>query len=387
MSASNAGGGPDRGTAPGPGGTGFATVAIIGCGAIGGSLALAAADVPGVERIVLFDRSEAVRERARQLGLGSVAGTAAGAAEGADLVVIATPLESITQVAAEVWPRMDTHAVLTDVSSVKSRVIVEVEALRGGIDQELAEFVGGHPMAGSERSGPEAADGTMFQGATYVLTPTSASSAGAFNRLATFIRGIGARVLAVDPETHDRLVALVSHVPQVLASTLMAVAADAGEEEPGVLAATGGSFRDVTRVAGSDADLWAGILSENRGAVLDALERFTRSLARFEDALRAGDREALARLLHAGREARTVIPGKEVTEQVIDLVIPVKDRPGSLAEVTTALGGAGVNIEDLAMRHAGGHGALIVSVAGRGAAERARTVLHERGYASHLEER
>lgn len=375
-------------SAPGAGGEGgFPTVAIIGCGAIGGSLALAAARVPGVEHVVLFDRSPDVRRRAAARGMGRVVGSAGDAAADADLVILAVPLESVPSVATEVWPRMDTHAVLTDVASVKSNLVLELEALRAEIDQELAEFVGGHPMAGSERSGLDAADGKMFQGASYVLTPTAEASAEAFNRLAGFIRGLGARVLAVDPGTHDRVVALVSHLPQILASSLMSVVAHAAEDDPGVLAAAGGGFRDVTRVAGSDADLWAGILHENREAVGDALDRFGVALRRFETAVSSGDRTALTGLLAEGRDARARIPGKEVVEEVVDLVIPVEDRPGSLAAVTTALGAAGINIEDLGMRHAGGRGALIVSVAGRAAAERARSVLDGRGYASHLEER
>lgn len=379
----NAAGGPGNAS----GGAGFRTVAVIGCGAIGGSLGLAAGQVPGVERVVLFDRSQDVRRQAAARGIGHVAASAGDAAADADLVILAVPLEAVPSVAAEVWPRMRNHAVLTDVSSVKSNLVLELEVLRGEIDQELAEFVGGHPMAGSERSGLSAADGTMFQGATYVLTPTAAASADAFNRLAGFIRGLGARVLAVDPQTHDRVVALISHLPQILASSLMSVVADAAEDDPGVLVAAGGGFRDVTRVAGSDADLWAGILYENREAVRDALERFAAGVRRFETALSSGDRGSLTALLTAGRDARARIPGKEVVEEIVDLVIPVEDRPGSLAAVTTALGGAGINIEDLGMRHAGGRGALIVSVAGRRAAERARSVLDGRGYASHLEER
>lgn len=370
-----------------PGGTGFTTVAIIGCGALGGSLALAAARVPGVERVVLFDRSPEVRRRAAARGMGDVVDSAGDAAADADLVILAVPLEAVASVAAEAWVRMDTQAVLTDIASVKSNLVLELEGIRHDIDQELAEFIGGHPMAGSERSGLAAADGTMFQGATYVLTPTADVSADAFNRLAGFIRGLGARVLAVDPGTHDRVVALISHLPQILASSLMSVVADAARDDPGVLAAAGGGFRDVTRVAGSDADLWAGILYENREAVGDALGRFGIALRRFEAAVSSGDRTALTDLLAAGRDARARIPGKEVVAEVVDLVIPVEDRPGSLAAVTTALGAAGINIEDLGMRHAGGRGALIVSVAGRSAAARARSVLEGRGYASHLEER
>lgn len=365
----------------------FATVAVIGCGMIGGSLALAAGRMPGVERVVVSDRDPAVRDLAARKGMGDVASSAVDAVLGADLVIVATPADAVPGVVAEVWQEMPPGGVLTDVASVKSQVMVEVEALRVRIGQDLPAFIGGHPMAGSEGSGLAAADATIFQGATYVLSPTGSASPESFNRLSGFVRALGARVLAIDPATHDRVVALVSHLPQVVASAMMAVAAEAADDEPGVLAAAGGGFRDVTRVAGSDAELWVGILRQNREAVLDALDRLGRRLGSVAEAVRSEDWDAVHGFLVAGREARARIPGKEVTGPVIDLVIPVQDRAGSLATVTTALGSAGINIEDLSMRHAAGQGALLVSVQGREAAERARTVLEERGYASHLEER
>lgn len=348
---------------------------------------MAARHVPGVERVIVTDRDPAVRQAARDRDIGEVTASAREAVGGADLVVIATPVDAVPEMVGEVAPRMSPLAVLTDVSSVKSHVMVEVEAMWAATGQDLPAFIGGHPMAGSEASGLAAADGTMFQGATYVLTPSSTASADAFNRLAGFVRALGARVLAIDPQTHDRVVALVSHLPQVLASAMMAVAAEAADDEPGVLTAAGGGFRDVTRVAGSDADLWVGILRQNREAVLDALARLGQRLDDVAAAIADEDWPAVRQHLVAGREARARIPGKDVAGPVVDVVIPVADRPGSLATVTTALGAAGINIEDLSMRHAGEQGALLVSVVGREAAERARTVLAERGYASHLEER
>ncbi|MDP9023323.1 MAG: prephenate dehydrogenase/arogenate dehydrogenase family protein, partial [Actinomycetota bacterium] len=304
-------------------------------------------------------------------------------------VFIAVPLEEIPKVAASIWSVMQPSAVLTDVGSVKSNVMAEVEGLGGRSPGMGPAFIGGHPMAGSEREGLDGADGTIFQGAAYVLTPSASAPAEAFNRLASFVRLLGARVIAVDAATHDRLVGIVSHLPQVVASALMAFAAETARADPGLLAMAGGGFRDVTRVAASSPDLWTGILSENREAVLDALEGFAGVLGALRTALAAGDWAAVRQALGAGRDARALLPGKAVDAPVIDVVIPVHDRPGSLAAVTTALGAVGINIEDVSMRHAedSARGALVVAVAGEDTAERARLALAARGFPSHLETR
>lgn len=403
---------------PPPGRSPFARVGIVGCGLMGGSLALATRGMDGIEEVVVTDRHPAVRAEARRREVATVADTVAEVAASSDLVVAAVPVAAIPPVLVEAARHAAPGAVLTDVGSVKSTVVREVEALlaplsggtgrqeptRGGGQPQAAQkaeqpaelsaqgdlaYVGGHPMVGSEAAGLSAADATMFQGATYVLTPTARSSPAALKRLAGFLRVLGAQVLTVDPGTHDRLVGLVSHLPQVLASTLMVVAGQAARVDAGVLAMAGRGFRDVTRLAASDAELWAGILRDNRTAVLDALDLFVGELERVRVAVanrRWGEVEALLDEAHA---ARIRLPGKEMPGRVVDVVVPVEDRPGTLAAVTTALGAAGINIEDISMRHAErpGRGALVVAVVGEEVAAHARQVLGEQGFASHLEAR
>jgi prephenate dehydrogenase len=211
----------------------------------------------------------------------------------------------------------------------------------------------------------------------------------AFGALADLLRGIGARVLAVDPDLHDRLVAVVSHLPQVLASLLMAHAADTADDRDAVLALTAGGFRDVTRVAASDPDLWTGILRENREAVIEQLTRYEARLDALRQLLEDDDAARLHSFLAEARHARRSLPQRGAATDLIDLVVPVPDRPGALAEVTTALGEVGVNIEDLAMRHAsdGGRGAMVIAISGEAAMRRAQQALAERGYPSHVEAR
>lgn len=382
----------------------FRTIAVIGAGLIGGSFALASGRVEGVEEVRVWDRDPQARERAAALGVGGDECThLTDAVEGADLILIAVPVPSISQTVREVSEIATAGAIVTDVGSVKAQPVREVEQIlagdvsqmggtgeAGGADAAAVRFVGGHPMAGSERSGVDAADATLFQGATWILTPTETSDTVAFDRLGAHLRAIGARVLAVAPELHDRLVAVASHLPQALASTLMdeaaAVSRTTGE---GVLSVAAGGFRDVTRIAASDPELWTGILSENRDAVLWALDGFVSRLEALREVLREGRTDALRASLARGQAARLALPGKERAGDLVDLVVPMDDRPGVLAAVTTALGEVGVNIEDLSMRHATEveAGALVVAVDGHAVAERAQRVLEERGFPTHLEPR
>ncbi|MBW3659610.1 MAG: prephenate dehydrogenase [Actinobacteria bacterium] len=384
----------------------FGRVAVVGCGLVGGSVALAAAAVPGVVEVIVCDRDPDTLARARALGIGDRhEPDVTAAVADAELVILCTPVGVTGSIFHDIAGAIGPRTVVTDVGSVKSQVLLEVEGrgpegARTGTEapsrdpgapaSAAARFIGGHPMAGSEKRGVDAADGSLFQGATWILTPTAGSDARAFEELSAFLRALGARVLAVEPGLHDRLVAIASHLPQVLASTLMDEAADAAERTGhAVLTVAAGGFRDATRVAGSDPDLWVGILAQNRTAVLEALDGFLVRLRTVRDQVDAGEWDELRAFLDRARVARGLLPGKERVGRLVDLVIPVTDRPGVLAEVTTALGEAGLNIEDLAMRHASAtaQGALLVAVAGDDTAERALALLGERGIRAHLEPR
>lgn len=242
-------------------------------------------------------------------------------------------------------------------------------------------------MAGSEQSGPEAADEQLFQAATWVLTPTPTTADDALRTLSTFLRRLGARVLVLSPARHDELVAVVSHLPQVVASALADVAADAVESSgEAVLAVAGGGFRDTTRIAASDPDLWLGILRGNHTAVLDALDRYRVRLDELRDALAGDDQVRLAAILTRASAARRRLVPKAVGVELVDLVVPLADRPGAIAAATTVLGEAGVNVEDLAMRHAveGERGALVMRIAAD-ATSRAITALAADGIHAHAD--
>lgn len=370
-----------------PGEPPIARVAVVGAGLVGGSVALAAQQA-GVERVVVTDVDAGVRRRAREVGLGhEVHDTLAEAVHGADLVVIAIPTEHVVPVVEDIARCTSMQTIITDASSLKSDLVPQVEHMLAQSAAVPSRFVGGHPMAGSEASGPDAADGKLFQGATWALTPTASTDDVALRRLSAFLSRLGARVLVVSPERHDRLVAVVSHLPQVAASCLSDVAADAATTSgQAVLALAGGGFRDTTRIAASDPELWVGILEGNREAVLDAVEAYRQRLDELAAALRRGDGGALRAQLRRASDARRQLVPKEGPREVVDLVVAVEDQPGALASATGALGEAGINIEDLAMRHAeaGERGALLVRV-DEAAAARGLRALHEHGLAAHLE--
>ena len=356
-------------------------IALIGTGLVGASLGLALRPLEGVTAVVGYDRS--AEELAVALRLGAVdtdAPSARDAAAGADVVVLAVPVSAIAEVAADIAGVLSQGAILTDVASVKGPV---VDALRA-VTPAGVHVVGGHPMAGSHEAGAAHASGDLFVGATYLLTPTVDTDPEAYRVLHGLVTRIGARPLAVDPAHHDALVAVVSHLPQLAATTLMNLAADrARREHAGLLLLAAGGFRDATRVAASNPDLWLDICAENRDAIVAVLDDYRERIGELRSIVALGDETNLRRTLADARAARRALPGKEsATGALVELHVPIPDRPGVLAEVTTTIGSVGVNIEDLAISHAveGGRGTLRLAIIGFKPAGLAREALEKVGY-------
>jgi prephenate dehydrogenase len=366
--------------------TARARLAVIGAGLMGGSIALAARRSGGLE-VRLTDADAAVRARARALDLAEVIpATLAETVEGADLVIAAVPTSAVAEVLLAAARLAPPDAILTDAASLKGTLTLEVTSRLRDEGLRPERFVGGHPMAGSERSGPDAADGQLFQAATWVLTPTAETDDGVLTALSSELRGFGARVVALAPDRHDELVAVISHLPQVVASTLAAVAGDVvAATGDAVLSVAGGGFRDTTRIAASDPALWIPILQGNRAAVLEALAAYRARLVALGAAIEEDDWDTVAETLRHASAARHRLAPKVVTGELADVVVPMDDRPGQLAAATTALGSAGINVEDLTMRHAGagGRGALVVRVAVEDQ-ESAVRVLEGAGLHAHL---
>ena len=350
---------------------------IAGTGLIGGSVALGLMRRPEVSEVVGYDADPAVLERGLELGAFSRIEPDPGkAAVGAQLVVLATPVDACAPACASLAPGLAADAIVTDVASAKGAVVAACETLLG------PRFIGGHPMAGSEQHGIEAASADLFQDASWILTPTRTTSSRAYRVASGLATALGARAVAVEPDAHDRLLARLSHLPQLLASTLV-TAAVAAEDKPSLLGLAAGGFRDVTRIAASDPGLWVTILRANRQAVLEALREYDGSLQALVELLEGERWDEIEGVLGRARTARVDLFGKtEMHDEPVALAMPVLDRPGVLAEVTTAAGSIGANIEDLRIVHSteGGRGRLELIVAGEGPAVRLAEVLAGLGY-------
>ena len=268
---------------------------IIGTGLIGGSIGLALAEAGHV--VVGYDRDRERLSRAQEIGAVSEAAcSVAEAARGADIAFVALPVPAIADAVIEL---LDAGVPLvTDAGSVQGPIVAEVAARAGS---RAAHFVGGHPMAGSEQVGIEGAAADLFVGATWVLTPTAATDPTAYARLRAVLADIGADVVALDPDRHDSLVAVVSHVPHLTAATLMTLAADREDEHAAVLKLAAGGFRDMTRIAAGQPSIWPGICDDNAEAIVETLDRLIESLAGMRRRVAERDHRALLEVL--GRSA------------------------------------------------------------------------------------
>ncbi|MGH8907466.1 MAG: prephenate dehydrogenase/arogenate dehydrogenase family protein [Egibacteraceae bacterium] len=356
-------------------------IALVGTGLVGASLGLALRKLDGVSEVVGYDRDPSQLETA--LARGAVTQTAASPSEavaGAGIAVLAVPASVVPAVAREVGPALRAGAILTDVASVKARV---VGAMQAAVPPSV-HVIGGHPMAGSHETGAAHAHAELFVGATYLLTPTTHTDPEAYQRLHGLVSRLGARVLAVSPERHDLLVAVVSHLPQLAATTLMNLAASrAREEHAELLLLAAGGFRDATRVAASNPDLWLDICAENRDAIVAVLDEYRERIGALRDVLAGGDGQSLRRALTDARAARRSLPGKEsLTGALVELSLAIPDRPGCIAQVTTTISALGVNIEDIGIDHApeGGRGTMRLAIIGPANARRAREALIACGY-------
>lgn len=357
-------------------------VAIVGCGLIGGSLALALARSNDHEVVAVHDADPSTAAAAVAAAAATrTAATVADATRDADLVVVAVAVSNIAETVCAALDASGPGTVVTDVGSVKGPVVAAIETARPA---RAARYCGGHPMAGSERQGFAAADADLFDNAIWVVTPTASTADDAITRTARLATAAGASPLALAPDVHDTTVAVVSHVPHVAAATLMNVAQSRAADAP-VLRLAAGGFRDVTRIAAGSPKVWEDILAENSGAIRDALDAYIAGLS----AIRADldDRAALRATLETASRSRRALPIPEVAADLVSVVVPISDRPGAFAEVANVLGAAGVNIVDVELRHSaeGGRGLLQVTLAADQAAA-ATAALAGHGIAGRVEE-
>ncbi|HEX4731098.1 MAG TPA: prephenate dehydrogenase/arogenate dehydrogenase family protein [Solirubrobacterales bacterium] len=349
-------------------------VAVLGVGLIGGSIGLAARERLGAE-VAGFDPDAATREAALATGAAdTVTDSVAIACEGAEVVFCAAPVGRLPALAAAALAACGPDTVVTDVGSTKRGIVAAV-----GDDER---FVGGHPLAGAETAGVANARADLFEGARWYLTPTGRSDGVLYDRLQRAVAGLGARPEAIDPAQHDHLMATVSGMPHAVANALVAEAAAdlaSGERVPEV----GPSFRDATRVAGSNPAIWADIFAANSDAVADSVEAVARRLDAAAALIRSGDTTAIgAWHAAAGEDRRRLLEAERPGGPLFELRLVVANRPGTMATLALALGESGVNIEDMALHPAPDmtSGAVSLWVAGAEQAERGAALVRELGH-------
>ncbi|UUX48160.1 prephenate/arogenate dehydrogenase family protein [Nisaea acidiphila] len=281
----------------------FRRLAVIGCGNIGSSVVRAVrAAGNGAAHVAVFDPDPEVRARVRELGIAdSVQDSLAGAVEGADCVVLCSPVRTYGAITREMGPHLAEGAILTDVGSVKMAVVKDVAPEV----PERVHFVPGHPVAGTEKSGPDAGFAELFHGRYWLLTPEEGTDAGAVARVEALWSRVGAIVEVMDAAYHDKVLALTSHLPHLIAYTIVGTAFDVEEQErQDVIRFSAGGFRDFTRIAGSDPTMWRDIFLTNKDAVLEMLQRFTEDLTALQRQIRYGEGDKLFDFFSRTRDVR-----------------------------------------------------------------------------------
>jgi prephenate dehydrogenase len=359
-------GGEDSHTAP--------RLAVIGVGLIGGSISLAARERLGAE-VVGYDSSPRALAAALERGaVDRTAPTIAEAVRGADAVFVAVPVGRLSDAVGAALAAAPPDCVVSDVGSTKRAVVAAHDDPR---------FVGGHPLAGAETSGVEHARADLFEGATWYLTPAGTTSGIGYERLYRLLRKLGAHPMAIDPDTHDTILATVSHLPHVLANVLVSQAAHALSAEEERLPATGPSFRDATRVAGASSAIWTDIYLSNRVALAAQIAEAIERLGAVRDVLVAGDDIAVTTWNDAAAvDRRRLLEAQLAGGPLFELRASVPNRPGVLAQLALELGRAGVNITDMALYPAPDmkEGVVALWIAGEEEARRAQELVGRLGF-------
>ena len=332
----------------------FRRIAVVGFGLVGASFAAAVRAAYPDTRVLAVDIAERTLAEAVERGWATHGALPDDPAferfvgDGCDLVVLATPVGAAERYFEDL-ARWDYRGIVTDTASTKARIT----ALAERVLPHPENFVPGHPMAGSEVNGIEGARPDLFKGAHWILCPDADTPAEHFPRLHELVTSIGARVIALPREDHDEAVAVVSHVPHIMASSLVQLASRHADDQQALMRLAAGGFKDSTRIAAGSPELWCGIAFDNKDALSDGLDEIQGIIGAFADALASDDRASLTTLLADAAAARRALPAAWVpsTERLLEVRIPMEDRPGVVAEVTTVTSSVGCNIQSIEIDH------------------------------------
>lgn len=266
----------------------------------------------------------------------------------ADLVIIATPV-AVVDYYLEKLEDLSYSGVITDTISTKAHILESAEAHL----QNSSNYIPGHPMSGSESSGIDAARSDLFEGSNWILCPNDTTDPDNFTKLHELIRGMNARVVSIPREDHDKAVAIVSHVPHMVASALVALASRHADESKALLRLAAGGFKDTTRIAAGSPDLWCGIAFDNSAALTAGLDELVSIIASLKDSLEAQDRDTFTGLLKESADVRKSLPATWVpgSDRLLEVRIPMINKKGVVAEVTTIASSVGCNIQSIEIDH------------------------------------
>ncbi|MBI5464623.1 MAG: prephenate dehydrogenase [Ignavibacteriales bacterium] len=320
----------------------FKSISIVGVGLIGGSFGLAIKKRFRHSRVIGFDKPSVLRRALQRKAIDAAASTLAEAAA-SDMVLLAMPINEIVRQLPWLAPHVSPDTIVTDVGSVKSEIVATAARIF-----PHGNFIGGHPMAGVELTGIDAAHPLLFENAVYVLTPVSTTHRDKLQRLADFLHALGARVMVLDAKVHDRVASAVSHLPQLTAVALMNVVGKKHEEAAKHLNLAAGGFRDLTRIASSKFDIWKDILQSNAVEIDAALKMFIEELESYRKSIKSQP-DQLESEFTSSRALRIRIPKtmKGFLYPLSDIFVFVKDKPGQLAKITSLLGESELNIKDI----------------------------------------
>lgn len=355
-------------------------IAIVGVGLIGGSLGMAIKELPDAPQVVGTSRSIQTINKALEVGAIDRGTTSIkDAVANADIVIIATPISIIVNMIKDIAAHLKEGAIITDVGSTKNNIVGSVEEFL----PDNIHFIGGHPMAGSEQQGVSFATATLFKNSYYLLTPTDNTDTVAFKKLHSLLTSIGSQVLAIDPEKHDKIVSIISHLPHILSASLVNLASRQTRENKNMLLLAAGGFRDMTRIAASDPGMWRDICIENSKAILMAIEEFRKNLDDFQKDIEQTNYEELWNEFREAQSVRLNLPTilhKDISE-FRELSIPVSDEPGVISNISVTIGKLGVNVEDIEIVHfTEKSGVIKLVVSGEKEAQSATKALQEIGY-------
>ena len=323
---------------------------MVGTGLVGGSIGLALRR-DGWE---VLGRDRSPVHLARALELGAIDAVAPDGPVDVAITFVATPVGAVNEAVARALA--ESTGLVTDAGSVKTPMLDLMADPR---------YVGGHPMAGSELEGVDGARADLFEGRTWVLTPVEGTDGDAYAEIRAIISAFGAEVVAIPPERHDTMVAVVSHVPHLAAASLMGLADERAEEHRGLLRLAAGGFRDMTRIAAGHPGIWPDICAENRVAIVAEMGRLIETLAEVQQLVASGKREALVDVLERAREARLALPARfSRAEELVEIRVPIVDRKGALAEIMVLATELDVSIADIEIAHSveGDEGVLLMLV-------------------------